>query len=65
MVVRGAAIVITVIQGVATGAAIKVASGAAIRTTGSWVNQQYSKSPTSTLLNSSRLCVLGGLIAVD
>ena len=48
----------------AAGVAIKVASSAAIRITGGWVNQQYSKSPTSTLLDSSKLYILGGLIAI-
>ena len=57
---------VIVVQGVAgaAGAAIGVASSAAIGTTGGWVDQQYSKGPTGALLDSNRLCVLGGLIAI-
>ena len=59
MVVRG---VVRVVG--AAGAAIGVASSTAIGTTSGWVNRRYSKGPTGALLDSGRLCVLGGLVAV-
>ena len=48
----------------AAGAAIGVASSTAIGTTSGWVNRRYSKGPTGALLDSGRLYVLGGLVAV-
>ena len=48
----------------AAGAAIGVTGSTAIRVTGGWVDRRYSKGPTSALLDSSRLYVLGGLIAI-
>jgi hypothetical protein len=59
-VVQGVTIVATVVR----GAVIGVTSSAVIGTTSSWVNRRYSKGPTGTLLDSSRLCILGSLIAV-
>ena len=43
----------------AAGAAIGVAGSTAIGITGGWVNRRYSEGPTSALLDSSRLYVLG------
>ena len=48
----------------AAGAVIKVAGSAAIGIIGGWVNRRYNKSPTGALLDSGRLCILGGLVAV-
>jgi uncharacterized membrane protein len=67
VVVRGAAGAVGAVGaaiGVASSTAIGVASSTAIGTTGGWVDQRYSKGPTGTLLDSGRLCILGGLVAV-
>jgi hypothetical protein len=65
VVVRGAAGVVGAAGAVGVArAAIGVAGSAAIGTTSGWVDRRYSKGPTGALLDSGRLCVLGGLVTV-
>ena len=65
-VVAEVAAEVVVVRGAvgAAGAAIGVAGSTAIGTTGGWVDRRYSEGPTSALLDSGRLCILGGLVAV-